>query len=37
MDMQRLTQKTQEALLAAQNLAVEHGHTEVGIEHLLCA
>jgi len=37
MDMQRLTQKTQEALLAAQNLAVEHGHTEVGSEHLLCA
>ncbi|MCC6548101.1 ATP-dependent chaperone ClpB [Candidatus Sumerlaeota bacterium] len=37
MDLNRLTQKTQEALSAAQNLAVEHGHPEVDGEHLLHA
>ncbi|MCC7147017.1 MAG: ATP-dependent chaperone ClpB [Phycisphaeraceae bacterium] len=37
MDMQRLTQKTQEALHAAQDLAVGHGHQQVEVEHLLLA
>ncbi|HMX62620.1 MAG TPA: Clp protease N-terminal domain-containing protein, partial [Candidatus Sumerlaeota bacterium] len=37
MDLNRLTQKTQEALSAAQSLAVEHGHPEVDGEHLLHA
>jgi ATP-dependent Clp protease ATP-binding subunit ClpB len=37
MDMNRLTQKSQEALGAAQNLAVEYGHQEVDAEHLLVA
>jgi ATP-dependent Clp protease ATP-binding subunit ClpB len=37
MDLNRLTQKTQEALAAAQNLAVEYGHPEVDAEHLLFA
>ncbi len=37
MDMNRLTQKSQEALQKAQNLAVEYGHTEVSPEHLLAA
>ncbi|HOT26943.1 MAG TPA: ATP-dependent chaperone ClpB [Candidatus Ozemobacteraceae bacterium] len=37
MDMNRLTQKSQEALQRAQNLAVEYGHTEVSPEHLLAA
>jgi ATP-dependent Clp protease ATP-binding subunit ClpB len=37
MDPQRLTQKTQEALHAAQNLALERGHVEVDGEHLLLA
>ena len=37
MDMQKLTQKSQEALLYAQRQAVEHGHGEVSSEHLLHA
>ncbi|MCA1188759.1 MULTISPECIES: ATP-dependent chaperone ClpB [unclassified Saccharopolyspora] len=37
MDMNRLTQKSQEALQAAQTIATEHGHTEVDGEHLLLA
>src|SRR5688572_27820665 len=37
MDLNRLTQKSQEALAAAQSLAIEHGHTEVDVEHLLTA
>ncbi|MBM4251330.1 MAG: ATP-dependent chaperone ClpB [Deltaproteobacteria bacterium] len=37
MDMQKLTQKSQEALVAAQREAVEHGHGEVSAEHLLHA
>ena len=37
MDLNRLTQKSQEALAAAQTLAIEHGHTEVDVEHLLTA
>ncbi len=35
MDANRLTQKSQEALAAAQNRAVEFGHVEVDGEHLL--
>ena len=37
MDLNRLTQKSQQALAAAQDLAIEHGHTEVDGEHLLTA
>ncbi|MCC6672464.1 MAG: ATP-dependent chaperone ClpB [Planctomycetes bacterium] len=37
MDMSRLTQKSQEALAAAQTKAVEFGHQEVDSEHLLLA
>jgi len=37
MDINRMTQKTQEALQAAQSLAVHFGHIEVDGEHLLLA
>jgi ATP-dependent Clp protease ATP-binding subunit ClpB len=37
MDLNRLTQKSQEAVLEAQNLAVRHGHQEVDVEHLALA
>ncbi|MDT3439986.1 MULTISPECIES: ATP-dependent chaperone ClpB [unclassified Pseudofrankia] len=37
MDMNRLTQKSQEALQAAQSAATRLGHTEVDGEHLLLA
>src|SRR3954465_9943901 len=37
MDLNRLTQKTQEALHDAQTKALRHGHTEVDGEHLLLA
>jgi ATP-dependent Clp protease ATP-binding subunit ClpB len=37
MDLNRLTQKSQEAVLEAQNLAVRHGHQEVDAEHLALA
>ncbi len=37
MDPNKLTQKNQEALTQAQNLAVEYGHPEVDGEHLLVA
>jgi ATP-dependent Clp protease ATP-binding subunit ClpB len=37
MDMNRLTQKTQEALMEAQKIAIEHGHQEVDVEHALLA
>jgi ATP-dependent Clp protease ATP-binding subunit ClpB len=37
MDLNRLTQKSQEALSAAQDLAVRSGHTEADGEHLLLA
>ena len=37
MDQNKLTQKSQEALNAAQNKAVTFGHQEVGTEHLLVA
>ena len=37
MDLNRLTQKSQEALHDAQTKAPRHGHTEVDAEHLLLA
>ena len=37
MDPQRLTEKSQEALQAAQSIAARYGHTEVDGEHLLLA
>jgi len=37
MDMQKLTQKSQEALQQAQNKAVEFGHQQVSTEHLVLA
>ncbi len=37
MDVNRMTQKTQEALQTAQSLAVKFGHVEVDGEHLLLA
>ncbi|MDH3524536.1 MAG: ATP-dependent chaperone ClpB [Acidobacteriota bacterium] len=37
MDLSKLTQKSQEALAAAQELAVRRGHQEVDAEHLLSA
>ena len=37
MDISRFTQKTQEALAEAQNVAVRYGHQEVDGEHLLLA
>ncbi|MDT4944673.1 MAG: ATP-dependent Clp protease ATP-binding subunit ClpB [Pseudonocardiales bacterium] len=37
MDMNRLTQRSQEALQEAQALATRLGHTEVDVEHLLSA
>jgi len=37
MDINKLTQKSQEALQAAQSIAVKYGHQEVDGEHLLLA
>jgi len=37
MDMNKFTQRSQEALSEAQNLAVKHGHQQVDAEHLLLA
>ncbi len=37
MDLNKLTQKSQEALAEAQNIAVTHGHQQVGLEHLALA
>ncbi|MCW2575065.1 MAG: ATP-dependent chaperone ClpB, partial [Modestobacter sp.] len=37
MDLNRLTEKSQQALAAAQELATRAGHTEVDGEHLLAA
>ena len=37
MDTNRLTEKSQEALQAAQTKAIRHGHVEVDGEHLLLA
>jgi ATP-dependent Clp protease ATP-binding subunit ClpB len=36
-DLNRLTQKSQEALHDAQTKALRHGHTEIDVEHLLLA
>ncbi len=35
MDLNRLTKKTQEALLQAQSTSIEHSHQEVDVEHVL--
>jgi ATP-dependent Clp protease ATP-binding subunit ClpB len=37
MDVNKMTQKTQEAIQAAQNIALKRGHAEVDGEHLLLA
>jgi ATP-dependent Clp protease ATP-binding subunit ClpB len=37
MDLNRLTQKSQEALQQAQGLATRHGHQQVDADHLLAA
>ena len=37
MDLNRLTQKSQEAVAAAQSLGARHGHQEVDVEHLALA
>jgi ATP-dependent Clp protease ATP-binding subunit ClpB len=37
MDINRLTQKAQEALGTAQSNAARYGHQQVDIEHLLSA
>ena len=37
MDLNRLTQKSQEAIHDAQTKALRHGHTEIDVEHLLLA
>jgi ATP-dependent Clp protease ATP-binding subunit ClpB len=37
MDLNRLTQKSQESLAAAQTRAAERGHQQVDVEHLLAA
>ena len=37
MDLNRFTQKAQQSVLDAQNLATEYGHSEIAPEHLLLA
>src|SRR5216684_2684945 len=37
MDLNRFTEKAQEALVAAQQLAMRLGHTQVDVEHLFLA
>ncbi|WP_027183511.1 ATP-dependent chaperone ClpB [Desulfovibrio inopinatus] len=37
MDLNKFTQKSQEAITEAQSVAVKHGHQQVDIEHLLSA
>ncbi len=37
MNENKLTQKSQEAVQAAQKIAIEHGHQEIDTEHLLLA
>jgi len=37
MDLNRFTQKTQEGISQAQNLAIQHNHQQVDTEHLLAA
>ena len=37
MDFNRMTQKVQEAIMAAQNMAVRNNHQQVDVEHLVAA
>ncbi len=37
MDLNKYTQKSQEAIAAAQALAIKHGHVDVDLDHLLIA
>ena len=37
MNLNKFTEKAQEAVLTSQNLATEHNHAEVTPEHLLVA
>ena len=37
MDINRFTQKAQEAISAAQSTAARYGHQQVDVEHLLAA
>ena len=37
MDINRFTEKLQEALRAAQSKAVRNGHQQIDVEHLLAA
>ncbi len=37
MDINRFTEKLQEAIRAAQSLAIRHGHQQIDVEHLLAA
>ncbi|OGK07164.1 MAG: ATP-dependent chaperone ClpB [Candidatus Riflebacteria bacterium GWC2_50_8] len=37
MDINKMTQKSQEALQTAQNIAIQHGHQEINTEHMLSA
>ncbi|MBP6939263.1 MAG: hypothetical protein KBC76_08690, partial [Deltaproteobacteria bacterium] len=37
MDVNKFTQKSQEAITNAQNTAVRFGHPEIDVEHLLLA
>ncbi len=35
MDLNKFTQKSQEAIQKSQNIAIEYGHTQIDVEHLL--
>ena len=37
MDINRFTEKLQEAIRAAQSKAVRYGHQQIDVEHLLAA
>src|SRR5262252_1267235 len=37
MDINRFTEKLQEAIRAAQSMAVRYGHQQIDVEHLLAA
>jgi ATP-dependent Clp protease ATP-binding subunit ClpB len=37
MDLQKLTNNSQQALQQAQTIAIKHGHPEIDGEHLLSA
>ena len=37
MDLSKFTQKSQEAVAEAQNVAIKHGHQQIDAEHLLLA